>query len=96
MITWGEEYVSALDVNHCPLCKSEFNSVAALLGQIRAEKKAVFKVTQLKENIDSLAVTRGKLTDENELNKLVVERYLPRNQRYVVMRWTPYIKKVIY
>ena len=64
IITWGEEYVTALDADHCPLCKTEFSSVSELLAQIRAEKVSVLKVTQQQESITALTERRNTLTEQ--------------------------------
>ncbi|AZB30295.1 MULTISPECIES: AAA family ATPase [Chryseobacterium] len=52
VIEWGEDYVRKTDINHCPLCATDFNEVSNLLAKIEEQKTSKTITVTLKSQLD--------------------------------------------
>jgi len=76
ILIWGESYVAETNADHCPLCKTGFEDVNALLGQIRSEKIELVSIEKQQETIIGLEGQLEVRQQELTANREAVIAYL--------------------
>ncbi|RYJ44280.1 AAA family ATPase [Flavobacterium beibuense] len=73
IVTWGEDLVSRTDVNHCPLCATDFKNTSTLLAQIKKQKAVESRGKNLKTDLDDLiAKQKDYDTEIADFNKQII------------------------
>lgn len=76
LISWGEDYVKNTDVEHCPLCATNFGNVSALIAKIDKQKSASNTTTKLKSDLDNAILLEKNLVEKFKIPNQKIANYI--------------------
>lgn len=73
ILTWGEQYVKDTNTSTCPLCKTAFADIDALIMRIRSDKESVLKIDEQALKLTDLKVARDNCeSQKNEASQYIL------------------------